>query len=197
MKTMLAFGLWLYVCAFTVWAQGAQPPGPAFEAGVAYTYNDVTTSDSAQSIQSGASAYALYFFRRSPRRWDGYSKLGIAAEFGGSGSGSGSLFTYTFGPRWGIEWRHVFFYTGSEIGGARIRVNGIGPDGAPVSFIRNTVADSFALTGVELLFGRWVVRLLQADDLEFQAPDPYTGKMHWQGGIRASAGIAFRFGKKP
>lgn len=191
------FGLWLGASALTAWAQGVQTATvPTMEAGVAYSYNDLSTSDTGQSIQSGALAYGLYFFRWSSPQWGGHSKLAIATEFGGSGSGSGSLYTYVAGPRWGTEWKHVFLYGGSEIGGARIRVNGVGPDGVPAQFVRNSFAANYALAGVDLIFGRTVIKLLQADDLALQTPDPSTGKVHWRGGIRVSAGIGFRFGSR-
>jgi hypothetical protein len=198
MPYLKAFGLALGVCALAAKAQPAQPEAPPkFEIGVNYAYNNVTVSDTAGSNQNGAAIYGEYFFKKTFPEWDGRNELGISAEFAGSGSGSGSLYTYLFGPRWSNEWRHLRLYGGITAGGARVRVNGVDQSGAPVSFERNTPAVDFAQVGVELLFGsHYVVRLLQADDLSFEVPDPATGRSHWQGGLRASAGIAFRFGQR-
>lgn len=198
MPSFKAIGLSLAVCALAAWAQPAQPePPPRFEIGVNYAYNNVTTSETAWSNQSGASIYGEYIFQQTHRNWGGRSELGVTAEFAGSGSGSGSLYTDLFGPRWGTEWRHVYFYGGIAAGGARARVNGVDQSGTPLSYTRGAPAVSFAQVGVELLFGaHYVVKLLQADDLAFEVPDPATGRSHWRGGLRASAGIAFRFGQR-
>ncbi len=167
-----------------------------FQAGLNYAYNAFAAGP-AQANQSGASISGEYFFKWVRPRWGGRDEWGISAEFAGSASGRASLYTYLFGPRWGNEWRHIRWYGGIAAGGARVSVNGVDQAGAPVSFTRDTPAVSFAQVGVELLFGtRYVVKLLQADDLAFQVPDPATGQPHWRGGLRASGGFAFRFGRR-
>lgn len=196
MLSYKALGLTLGVSALAASAQPAGP-SPRFEAGVNYAYNNVSTSSAAQSNQNGAALFGEYFFKAARPQWGGRSELGISAEFAGSGSGSGSLYTYLFGPRWGLAWRHVRWYGGITAGGARVPVNGVDLPGSPQSFTRDSPAVSFAQVGVELLLGeRFVVKLIQADDLAFEAPDPATGRMHWQGGLRASGGVAFRFGQR-
>ncbi len=67
-------------------------PAPLGEIGVEYSYNSVSTSDNGESNQNGGSAYGHYFFPRTG------GSAGIVAEFGGSGSNSGNLYTFLAGP---------------------------------------------------------------------------------------------------
>ena len=174
----MRFALLLVLFTTMVRAQTA-PPQPLFEAGVNYTYNTIATSDSSDSNQSGASLHAEYFFQRSAAAWGGRSELGINGEFGGSGNTSGRLYTYLFGPRWGVEWRHLNLYGGVAAGGAHV-------------FASNSFAVA-TTSGLNLLLGQhFVLRLIQVDELGFEVPDPATGRSHWRGDMRLSGGIAFR-----
>ncbi len=197
-----ALALSLSVClSGAAWPQSAPstqpaPIQPIWEAGASYAYNSVLMSGTS-SNQSGGSVYGEYFLKGTRREWGGQSRWGVAGEFSGSGSNSGGLFTYLFGPRWGVEWRHVYFYGGVSLGGDRVRVSREGGSGTAAPFIRNGFATSFATTGVDLLFGsHFVVKLLQADDLAFEVPDFMSGQSHWRGGLRASGGFAVRFGQR-
>lgn len=171
-----------------------------FQAGVNYAYNSLLTSHSgagAESNQNGASICGQYFFRDGRGAWGGRRMFSVIGEFAGSGSGSGSLYTYQFGPRWGIEWRHVLFYGQFvTVGGSHVRINGVNSAGIPVVYSRNSFAYGFGTAGIEVILGsHYALRLLQIDNIEQEVPDPSTGKSHWQLAQRLSGGIAFRVGR--
>lgn len=170
---------------------------PVAEVGFEYAYNSLLTSASGESNQSGASVYGQYFFKRREGP-HGRSMLGIIADFSGSGSNSGSLYTYMFGPRFNVEWRksHLVLHGEYEIGGAHIRVNGENLAGSDVSAARNSFAWGTA-NGLDLVVARrYVVTLLQGEFLTAEVPDVASGGSHWRGDMRISAGIGFRLGER-
>jgi hypothetical protein len=172
---------------------------PVAEVGFQYAYNSLTTSESGESNQSGGSVYGQYFFKQNTPRWHGRSMLSIIANFSGSASNSGSLYTYMFGPRFNIEWRksHLVVHGEYKIGGAHVRVNGENSAGSEVSVARNSFAWGGAASGLDLVLARYyVVTLLQADFLGAEVPNVATGASHWQPDMRISAGVGFRLGQR-
>ncbi len=175
-------------------AQGSQPP-PVLEMGANYSYNTLETSANGESIQNGGSIHGVYFFHRTDQV--GGAEFGVSGEFAGSGSGSGRLYTYLVGPRWGVWRRGAFFYGGLSAGGARIDVTGVNAAGAPVIFTQSGFAFDFATAGVELRLGKHcLIKLLEVENLLLQVPNPATGINHWHGAERTSAGLVFRFGQR-
>ena len=163
------------------------------ELGFHYAYNSLS-----QSNQNGASVYGEYFFKGTSPHLRGLDMLSLIGEFGGSGSGSGSLYTYLFGVRFNTEWRkpHLVLHAEYKVGGAHVRVHGANAAGANASFTRNSIAVGIVGVGVDLRVGRHcVMTLLQSDFPAMEAPDLPSGTSHWQDDLRVSAGIGFRFGK--
>ena len=168
----------------------AQAPSAA-EVGFHYAYNSVAVSN-----ENGASVYGEYFFNGSAPRLHGQNRLGVIGESGGSGSGSGSLYTYLFGIRLNTEWRksHLVLHADYKAGGARVRVNGVTSTGSNVSFVRNSFAWDIAGVGLDLRIGHhYVVTLLQADFPVMEVPAFVSGSASWSGDMRISGGIGFRF----
>jgi hypothetical protein len=166
--------------------------------GFRYTYNTLDISTSGESVQSGASAYGEYFFKRAGPLWSNRGLFGIAADFSGSASGSGSLYTYLFGPRLSTEWRrvHLVSYIEPLIGGAHVRVNGAALAGSPASASRNSFAFG-ATWGLDLLAGQhYIVTLFQFDGVSLEVPDPVSGTSRWRSDARISGGFGFRFGQR-
>ena len=198
MQTRHAAAAVLGACLFPalVAAQGTDP-SPVAEVGVRYAYNSLLTSGSGESNQSGGSVYGQYFFKRSAQRWRGTSRLGLVADFTASGSGSGRLYTYMFGPRFSLEWQksHLVLHGEYKIGGAHVRVNGVTPAGSDVSLVKNGFAWGIAAVGLDLLVKRhYVVTLIQSESSSAEVPDLTSGTAHWRGDTRVSADVGFRFG---
>jgi len=173
-------------------------PAPIGEMGVRYTYNSLAISTSGESNQSGASIYGQYFFKGAGPQWSGRGLLGIAADFSGSSSGSGSLYTYLFAPRVSTEWprAHLVYYFEPIIGGAHVRVNGTAITGLAASATRNSFAYGFG-AGADLLIGQhYVVSLLHVEDVSLEVPDVASGTSRWRSDSRISGGIGFRFGQR-
>ena len=165
------------------------------ELGFHYAYNSLS-----QSNQNGASVYGEYFFKGTSPHLRGLDMLSLIGEFGGSGSGSGSLYTYLFGIRFNTEWRksHLVLHAEYNVGGDHVRVNGVNAAGENVSFRRNGFAADITGVGLDLRVGRHcVVTLLQADFLGTEVPNLPSGISRWSGDLRVSGGIGFRFGKTP
>ena len=178
------------VCALPFAAMAQDSAG---EVGVHYAYNSLI-----QSNQYGASVYGEYFFKGTSPHLRGLDMLSLIGEFGGSGSGSGSLYTYLFGVRFNTEWRksHLVLHAEYKVGGAHVRVNGVNAAGANASFTRNSIAVGIVGVGLDLRVGQhFVITLLQSDFPALEVPDLPSGVSHWSGELRVSAGIGFRFGK--
>jgi hypothetical protein len=198
MQTRHAAAAVLGACLFPalVAAQGTDP-SPVAEVGVRYAYNSLLISDTGESNQSGGSVYGQYFFKRSAQKWQGTSRFSLVADFTASGSGSGRLSTYMFGPRFSTEWRksHLVLHGEYKIGGAHARVNGVTPAGSEVSLVKNGFALGIAAVGLDLLIKRhYVVTLIQSESALTQVPDLTSGTARWRGDTRVSAGLGFRFG---
>ncbi len=130
-------------------------------------------------------------------RWGGQDYSGITAEFAGTGNASARLYTYQVGWRLGTEWRHFDLYTSLMVGGARVVTWGLSNAGVPVSLVRNSFASSITTTGLDLLLGQhYAVKLIEIDFPIVMVPYPSTGHGSWIGDDRASAGIAYRFGRR-
>jgi hypothetical protein len=152
------------------------------EVGFHYAYNSVAVSN-----ENGAGVYGEYFLNH---------RVGVIGEFGGSGSGSGSLYTYLFGLRLNREWQksHLVLHADYKAGGARVRVNGVSMTGSNASFERNSFAWDIAGVGLDLRLGHhYVVTLLQADFPVLEVPAFMSGAARWQSDMRISGGIGFRF----
>lgn len=68
--------------------------------------------------------------------------------------------------------------------------------GANVSFTHNGIAVGIVGVGLDLRMGpHYVLTLLQSDFPATGVPDLPSGAAHWQGDLRVSAGIGFRFGE--
>ena len=191
--------LWLGVCALSAaaMAQGSDSMSVA-EMGLQFAHNELTTSASDVSHQNGGSLYGQYFFKQTSRMWHERSMLGIVADFSGSDSGSGSLYTYLFGPRVSTEWRKSLLVLHFEykIGGAHVRLNGTSLTGSDASIARNSFAWGAASGGLDLVVAdRYVVTLFQ-DDFVNVVPNVTLGSSRWQGEARISAGFGFRFGQR-
>lgn len=181
--------LLLAVCAVPVGAL-AQAPSVA-GVGFHYAYNST-----AESNENGAAVYGEYFFKGSSAYLHGRSTVGLIGEFGGSGSGSGSLYTYLFGVRLNTAWRrsHLVFHADYKAGGARVRVNGVTAAGSGATFVRNSFAWDIACVGLDLRIGHhFVVTLLQTDFPAMEVPAFVSGAANWSGDMRISGGIGFRF----
>ncbi len=190
-----AFMRWWGFFAFSAVAMAQAPIG---ELGFHYAYNSLMTSGSGESNQSGASVYGEYFFPTTATHW-GTSRFGLIADFSGSGSGSGSLYTFMFGPRFSTEWRksHLVLHGEYKIGASHVRVNGVNAAGSQVSLTRNGFALEFADVGLDVRVGQhYVVTLLQSEFLSTPVPDVGTGGSHWQPDMRISGGIGYRFGDR-
>ena len=164
---------------------------PAAEVGFHYAYNSVGVSN-----ENGAGVYGEYFFKRSSPHLHGQSRVGVIGEFDGSGSGSGSLYTYLFGIRLNTEWRksHLVLHADYKAGGARVRVNGVTASGSNASFVRNSFAWDIAGVGLDLRIGHHcVVTLIQTDFPAMEVPAFVSGAASWTGDLRISGGIGFRF----
>jgi hypothetical protein len=189
----------LGLCAFSVAAIAQENPMPVGEMGVQWAYNNLETSQTGGwSNQNGGSIYGQYFFKRSVRHWHGRAMFGIAGEFSRSGSQSGSLYSYLFGPRFSTEWRkqHLALHGEYKIGGDRVRVNGVTPAGGQVTAVRNSFAWGAASVGLDAVVARrYVVNLLQVDFLNLDVPQ-FPGGGSWREDLRVSAGIGFRFGER-
>jgi hypothetical protein len=173
-------------------------PAPLGEVGVRYTYNSLSTSTSGESNQSGASVYGQYFFKGAGPQWSRRGLLGIVADFSGSSSGSGSLYTYLFAPRISTEWprAHLVYYFEPIIGGAHVRVNGTALRESAASATRNSFAYGFG-AGADLLFGpHCVVTLLHLETVSLDVPDVASGTSRWRSDSRISGGIGFRLGQR-
>ncbi len=178
------------VCALPIAAMAQDSAG---EVGVHYAYNSLS-----QSNENGAYLYGEYFLKRSFPHLNGENMLSLIGDFGGSGSGSGSLYTYLFGVRFNSEWRkpHLILHAEYKVGGAHVRVDGANAAGAIVSFRRNSIAVGIVGVGLDLRVGRHcVITLLQSDFPAMEVPDIPSGVSHWSGDLRVSGGIGFRFGK--
>jgi len=172
---------------------------PVAEMSFQYAYNSLTTSASGESNQSGGSVYGQYFFKGNGTRWHGRSIFGIVANFSGSASNSGSLYTYLFGPRFSLEWRksHLNWHGEYKLGGAHVRVNGENSAGSEISVARNSFAWCAAGSGLDLVLAKhYVVTLLQADFLNAEVPDLVAGTSHWRADMRISGGVGFRLGQR-
>jgi hypothetical protein len=189
----------LGVCAFSAAAVAQQDSMPVGEAGVHWVYNNLETSRTGGwSNQNGASLYGQYFFKSAGRMWHGRSMLGIVADFSGSASQSGSLYTYLFGPRLSIEWRksHLVFHAEYKIGGDHVRVNGLTQGGPNVFVTRNSFTGGGVGDGLDAVVSHhYVVSLFQIDFLDVDVPHS-SGGGHWEGDMRISAGISYRFGQR-
>ena len=178
-------------------AIGSVPP-PWGELGLQYANNSLSTSTTGESNQSGGSIYGQYLFKGTGEKWSMRSTFGIVADFSGSGSNSGSLDTYLFGPRLGLESHraHVFYYFEPVIGGAHVRVNGATAAGSPASAARSSFAFGVSW-GFGLLAGQHcVVTLFRLDTVSMEVPDPASGTSRWRSDGRISGGIGFRFGQR-
>jgi hypothetical protein len=173
-------------------------PAPIGEFGLHYSNNSLSVSTSGDSNQNGASAYGQYFFKGAGARWNSRALLGIAADFSGSASGSGSLYTYLFGPRFSFEWRraHLVYFFEPVIGGAHAGVNGTTLAGSAVTAARNSFAWGFS-SGFGVLAGQHcVVTLYQGDFVSLEVPDIVSGTSRSRAETRISGGIGFRFGAR-
>ena len=189
-----------FLCCFLFTAEAADPvePAPAFEIGLGYSYNQLTTSYCCEANQSGASIFGEYVFKRATRGWGARSTLGIAAEFAGSGSSSAGVYSYLFGPRFKYEWKksHLFIYFEWEIGGARDRVTGPNLSGS-----QTTLAVSGFASGVKDALGaviaeRYTINFFQTEVIFLRVPDLATGNDRGRGDLRLTGGFGFRFGKR-
>jgi hypothetical protein len=170
-------------------------PAPSAEVGMNYSYNSLEISTSGESNQSGGSIYGQYFFKGAGPGWNGRALIGIVAGFSGSASGSGSLYTYLFGPRISTEWQraHLVYYFEPNLGAARVRVNGTTPAGIDLTAARNSLAYGF-VAGLGLRAGRRaVITLFQVDADSLQVPEPVSGTSRWRNDSRISGGVSFRF----
>jgi hypothetical protein len=190
---------WLGTGVFSI---GALAQGsfsmPVAEVGFHFSHHEVTTFASDVSHQNGGSVYGQYFFKQTGRMWHGRSMLGVVAEFGGSGSTSGRLYTYLFGPRLSTEWRksHLVLYAEYKIGGAHVRLNGVGQAGPDASVTGNSFAWGVAGLGLDrVIVRRYVMTLCQVDFVNL-VPSVRSGSSHLQGEARISAGFGFRFGQR-
>lgn len=190
----------LGACALAVSAVGQEAPFiPAGEIGAEWSYNNLETSNAgngAWSNENGGSLYGQYFLGKARRVWHGQNRFGIAARFDGTGSQSGSLYTGMAGPRFGIEWRksHLLWFGEYLIGDAQVRVDGMAQTAS--SFSRNSFIWGEG-SGLQLILSRrFTVTLVHLDALSLEAPDAVTGRSHWQGDLRFSAGIGDRFERK-
>jgi hypothetical protein len=148
-------------------------PAPIGEFGLHYSNNSLSTSTTGESNQNGASAYGQYFFKGAGPRWSSRALLGIAADLSGSASGSGSLYTYLFGPRFNVEWRrtHLVYFFEPVIGGAHVGVNGTTLAGSAATATRSSFAWGFS-SGFGVLAGpHCVVTLYQGDFDSLEVPD--------------------------
>ncbi len=172
-------------------------PVPVAEVGLNYANNSLSTSTSGESNQSGGSVYGEYFFKQAAEGWRQRSMFGIAAEFNGSGSGSGNLYTYLAGPRLDMQLsRALTYFAEPFIGAAHVRVNGITPSGTADTAARSSLVYGFAI-GVDLVTGqRYVVTLFRLDSLSLEVPEPVSGSSRWRDDLRISSGIGFRFGQR-
>jgi hypothetical protein len=178
------------VCALPFAAMAQDSAG---EVGVHYAYNSLI-----QSNQNGASVYGEYFLKGAFPHLHGENTLSLIGDFGGSGGGNGSLYTYLFGVRFNTEWRkpHLVLHAEYKVGGAHVRVHGANAAGANASFTRNSIAVGIVGVGLDLRVGQhFVITLLQSDFPALEVPDLPSGVSHWSGELRVSAGIGFRFGK--
>lgn len=193
--------VWMGMCAFSVPAMAqASVPVPVAEVGVQYAYNSLLTSASGESNQSGASIYGQYFFKRTGQRWDGRYMGSVVAQFSGSGSNSGSLYTLLLAPRFNIEWRksHVVMWGEPffEAGAAHVRVNGVSAAGPNLSPARYSFAWGIG-AGLDLVVRQhYVVTLCQGDSVFLEVPDITSGSSRWRGETRLSGGIGYRFGQR-
>ncbi len=158
-------------------------PAPLGEIGVEYSYNSLSTSENGESNQNGGSVYGHYFF---PKTGGG---IGVAAEFGGSSSNSGSLYTFLAGPSLTHEWRraHLIYQIDLLIGGAHVRQGSL----AQGSFVIGTAYALQYRAG-----DHYVMTLFRVEPMTLEAPDVVSGRSHWQSDFRVSAGVGFRFGEK-
>lgn len=176
-------------------------PPPAFAIAASYTYNNVLIYNGPFFNQSGASIRGEYFFRKTvPNQAPfffrgGQSEWSMGAEFSGSGSGSGRIYTYLIGPRWEVEWKHVMAFGGLLIGGSDAHVNGVVEAASLPSLTRNAFAYDSQL-GADFPLSKHFALELRADVLFLRVPDPSTGKAPYSDGLRFSAGIMYRFGER-
>jgi hypothetical protein len=171
---------------------------PVGEVGVQWAYNNLDASTTGLSVQNGGSIYGQYFLEQTGRRWHGRRMLGLVGEFSGSGSQSGSLYSYLFGPRFSTEWRkpHLVLHGEYKIGGDRVRVNGVTPAGVQVSAVRNSFAWGVASAGLDAVVARrYIGHLIQSDFLSLDAPQ-FPGGGSRRGDMRVSAGIGIRLGQR-
>jgi hypothetical protein len=172
---------------------------PVAEMGFQYAYNSLLTSESGESNQSGGSVYGEYYFKGASEHLHGRGLFGLVGNFSGSGSNSGSLYTYMFGPRGSTEWRksHLVLHGEYKIGGAHVRVNGVNAAGSNTSVARNSFAWGIASAGLDVVVAKhYVVTLVQSDFLSVEVPDIVTGNSHWRGEMRILGGLGFRFGQR-
>jgi hypothetical protein len=187
MNTATVCSLFLALCVGPVAAIAQENA----EVGFHYAYHSVAVSN-----ENGAAVYGEYFLKRNSPHLHGRSTVGVIGEFDGSGSGSGSLYTYLFGVRLNTEWRksHLVLHADYKAGGAHVRVNGVTAMGSSASFVRNSFAWDIAGVGLDLRIGHhFVVTLLQTDFPAMEVPASVSGVASWQGDMRISGGIGFRF----
>jgi len=158
-------------------------PAPMGEVGVEYSYNSLSSSNNGESNQNGGMAYGHYFF---PKTGGG---AGIVAEFSGSGSNGGSLYTFLAGPSLMHEWRraHLVYQIDLLAGGAHVR---------QVSLAQGTFVIGAAYALQYRASDHYVVTLFRVEPLSLEVPDLASGRGHWQSDFRVTAGIGFRFGEK-
>jgi len=173
-------------------------PVPVAEVGLDYAKNSLAISTSGSSSQNGGSIYGQYFLKGTAQKWSFRSMFSVVANFSGSGSNRGSLYTYMFGPRLNIELRkaHVFYYFEPMIGASHVQVNGTNLAGSAAAAARSSFAYG-ASYGFGFLAGEHcVVTLFRIETVSQEVPDVASGTSRWRGDSRLSGGIGFRFGQR-
>jgi hypothetical protein len=193
MSLVRVSALLLGVCVLPLAAQAQgndADPAPSYEVGFHYAYNST-----GESNENGASVYGEYFFKGSAAHLRGRGSFGLIADFSGSGSASGSLYTYLVGIRLNAEWQksHLVLHSDYKLGAAHVRVNGVNSAGANTSFVRHRFAVDLPAVGLDLRIGHYVITLLQTDFPAMEVPAFAGGSNSWMGDLRVSAGVGYRF----
>jgi opacity protein-like surface antigen len=173
-----------------------EPTIPQVEIGVDYSLSHLASAPAgAQITGNGGSGYVAYNLNRI---------VGAVADFGAYRNGdthgsfnSDTTFTYLFGPRFSWRrWSRITPYTQFLFGGARVSASIANPAGASFSAAEN----NFALAaggGIDISLTRHIaIKPIQIEYLMTQASNFAGNTGHVQNGLRYSAGVVFRFGKK-
>ena len=185
---------WMGVCALA--AAAAAESAPMAEVGLAYSYNQLETSDSNVSNQSGGSVYGEYFLKPG-QRWYARATLGLVGEVSRWAAIAPACTPTCSGPGLTMSGRsRTCYFTESLSSGAPSRVNGATSTGLNGSLARNSFAFGVS-DGLGVAIGRhYIVNLFQIEFISAEVAGIATGNSHWRGDSRVSGGLGFSFGQR-